>query len=229
MKHNLVIHRAGMYPLEMVEPVQRMIDISKKHLVGAVAFLVAWGSCVSTSAGEATHVVTELQESIMTIMKEGQDLGYTGRYQIISPTIEKTHDLENIARLVVGRHWKGLDASQKSTFVETFRNLSVSMYAGRFKDYGGEQFNVLSETSLKRGNRKLVTSHFVKSDGKKITFNYILHRIHDQWKIISVSVNGVSDLALKRAEYGGILRKAGFPTLIERLKTQIQKNAHEAS
>ena len=226
MKHNLVIHRAGIDPLEMVEPVQRMNNISKKHLVGAVAFLVAWGSCVSTSAGEATHVVTELQKSIMTIMKKGQDLGYTGRYQIISPTIEKTHDLENIARLVVGRHWKGLDASQKSTFVETFRNLSVSMYAGRFKDYGGEQFNVLSETSLKRKHRKLVTSHFVKSDGEKITFNYILHRIHDQWKIISVSVNGVSDLALKRAEYGGILRKAGFPTLIERLKTQIQKNAH---
>ena len=206
-----------------------MIDISKKRLVGAVAFLVAWGSCVGTSAGEPTHVVTELQESIMTIMKEGQALGYTGRYQSISPTIEKTHDLDNIARLVVGRHWKGLDASQKSTFVETFKNLSISTYAGRFKDYGGEQFNVLSETSLKRGNRKLVTSHLVKSDGEKITFNYILHRVHDEWKIISVSVNGVSDLALKRAEYGGILRKDGFSTLIERLNTQIQKNAHEAS
>ena len=69
----------------------------------------------------------------------------------------------------------------------------------------------------------------MKADGEKITFNYILHRVQDEWKIISVSVNGVSDLALKRAEYGGILRKDGFPTLIERLNTQIQKNAHEAS
>ena len=202
-----------------------MIAISKKHLVGAVAFLVAWGYGVHAFAGEATRVVTELQESIMTIMKEGRDLGYTGRYQTISPTVEKTHDLDNIARLVVGRHWKGFDASQKSTFVETFRNLSISMYAGRFKDYGGEQFKILSETPLKRKNRKLVTSHFVKSDGETITFNYILHRVHDQWKIISISVNGVSDLALKRAEYGGILRKDGFPTLMKRLKTQIQKNA----
>ncbi len=204
-----------------------MIAISKKPLVGAVAFLMAWGYGVHAFAGEATRVVTELQDSIMTIMKEGRELGYTGRYQTISPTVEKTHDLDTIARLVVGRHWKGLDASQKSTFVETFRNLSISMYAGRFKDYGGEQFNILSETSLKRGNRKLVTSHFVKSDGKTMTFTYVLHRIHDQWKIISVSVNGVSDLAVKRAEYGGILRKDGFPTLIERLKTQIQENSQE--
>ncbi len=203
-----------------------MMTISKQHLVSVVIFLTAWGYGVNAFAGEATAVVTELQESIVTIMKEGRDLGYTGRYQIISPAIENTHDLDTIARLVVGRHWKGLDAGQKSTFVETFRNLSISMYAGRFKNYGGEQFNILSETPLKRKNRKLVTSHLVKSDGTTITFNYLLHQSHDRWKIIGVSVNGVSDLALKRAEYGGILQKDGFPTLIERLNTQIQKNAH---
>ncbi len=206
-----------------------MIEIWKKYLVSAVAVLMAWGYGINASAGEATHVVAELQESIMIMMKEGRDLGYTGRYEIISTTIKKTHDLDHIARLVVGRHWKGLDANQKSTFVETFGNLSISMYAGRFKEYGGEQFTILSETPLKRGNRKLVTSHFMKSDGENVTFNYILHRIHDQWKIISVSVNGVSDLALKRAEYGGILRKDGFPTLIERLKAQIQNNAQGSS
>lgn len=203
-----------------------MIDLSKNPLIGVVAFLVVWGYSVNAFADEATHVVTELQESIMTIMKEGRDLGYTGRYQSISLTVEKTHDLDTIARLVVGRHWKGLDTNQQSTFVETFRNLSISTYAGRFKDYGGERFNVLSETSLKRGNRKLVTSRFVKSGGETITFSYVLHQVHDQWKIINVSVNGVSDLALKRAEYGGILRKDGFPTLIERLKSQIDKNAN---
>lgn len=204
-----------------------MMQLWNKPLVGAVAFLVTWGSCVNAPANEdgAARVVTELQESIIAIMQEGRDLGYAGRYHTISTTIEKTHDLEHIARLAVGRHWKGLDASQRSAFVETFRNLSISTYAGRFKDYGGEQFTVLSEQPLKRGNRKLVTSHFVKSGGEKISFNYVLHQVHDQWKIISVSVNGVSDLALKRAEYGGILRKDGFPTLIKRLKTQIKKNA----
>lgn len=203
-----------------------MIDLSRKPLIGVATFLVVWGYGVNAFAGEATRVVTELQGSIITMMKKGRDLGYTGRYQSISPTVKQTHDLDTVARLVAGRHWKALDASQRSAFVEAFKDLSISMYAGRFKDYGGERFKVLSEQPLKRGNRKLVTSHLVKSDGEKVTFSYVLHQIHDQWKIISVSVNGVSDLALKRAEYGGILRKDGFPTLIERLKTQIQKNAH---
>lgn len=203
-----------------------MIDMSRKSLMSVAMFLVVWGYGVNAFAEEATRVVTELQGSIITMMKKGRDLGYTGRYQSISPTVKQTHDLDTIARLVAGRHWKALDASQRSAFVEAFKDLSISMYAGRFKDYGGERFTILSEQPLKRGNRKLVTSQLVKSGGEKITFSYVLHQIHDQWKIISVSVNGVSDLALKRAEYGGILRKDGFPTLIERLKTQIQKNAH---
>ena len=203
-----------------------MMENSRKPLMCAVVFLIAWGYGVNAFAGEATHVVTELQDSIMTIMKKGRDLGYAGRYQRISPTVEKTHDLDTVARLVVGRHWKKLDANQRSAFIETFKDLSISTYAGRFKEHGGEQFTILSEQPLKRGNRKLVTSRFVKSDGETLTFAYILHRVQDQWKIISVSVNGVSDLALKRAEYGGILRKDGFPTLIERLKSQIQKNAN---
>ena len=122
-----------------------MIDMSRKPLMGIVMFLIVWGYGVNAFAEEATGAVTELQDSIMTIMKKGRDLGYAGRYQTISPAVDKTHDLDTIARLVVGRHWKGLDATQRSAFVETFRKLSISMYAGRFKEYGGEQFTILSE------------------------------------------------------------------------------------
>lgn len=205
-----------------------MNNILKTHFVGAVVFCVAWGysAGIFAGAGEATRVVTDLQESLIAIMKEGRELGYTGRYETISPAVQRTLDLENIARLTVGRHWKRLNETQRSDFVETFHDLSISMYASRFKNYSGERFNVLSEESLPKGHRKRVVGHFVKSDGETITFNYILHRKNERWKIINISVNGVSDLALKRAEYGGILRTDGFSTLLQRLKTQIRENTH---
>ena len=195
-------------------------------LVGAAVCGIAWGCHVHAFAGEAADVVTELQKSLITIMREGPALGYTGRYRTMAPIVDRTHDLNNVARLVVGRHWKKLTAAQRSTFFQTFRDLSISLYAARFKDYNGEQFNVRSEQSLKRGKRKLVVTHFVKSDGTVIQFHYILHQVNDRWKIISVTVNGVSDLALKRAEYGGILKNEGFSALMERLNTQIRNNAN---
>lgn len=200
--------------------------ILTKCLVGAAICGIAWGCNGHAFAGEAAEVVTELQKSLTTIMREGPALGYTGRYRTMAPIVDQTHDLNNVARLVIGRHWKKLTDAQRSTFFQTFRNLSISLYAARFKDYNGEQFNVRSEQPLKRGKRKLVATHFVKSDGAVIQFHYILHRVNDQWKIISVTVNGVSDLALKRAEYGGILKNDGFSALIERLNNQIRNNAN---
>ena len=200
--------------------------ILTKYLVGAAVCATAWGYGFHAFAGEAADVVTELQKSLIAVMREGTALGYTGRYRTMAPIVDETHDLDNVARLVVGRHWKKLTADQRSAFVRTFRDLSISTYAGRFKDYAGEQFTVRSEQSLKRGARKLVAAHFVKSDGTVIQFHYVLHQVNDQWKIISVTVNGVSDLALKRAEYGGILKNEGFSALIERLTNQIRNNAN---
>ena len=207
-----------------------MIAIVKYSLACAMAFWMVWGDNARTFAGDAptgdaAHLVTELHDSLIAIMKNGDTLGYQGRYQAIAPVIDKTHDIDTIARLVVGRHWKELTETQQSAFVQTFRNLSIATYAGRFKAYGGERFAILSEKPLSRGNRTLVASHLVKTDGERITFHYIVRQIQHQWKILNISVNGVSDLALKRAEYGAVLKKDGLPILMQRLQAQIQDHA----
>ncbi len=204
--------------------------IVKYALVCAMAFWIVCGEHARTFAGDAAtgdaaRPVTALHDSLIAIMKNGNALGYQGRYQAIAPVIDKTHDLDTIARRVVGRHWKALTETQQSAFVRTFRDLSISTYAERFKDYGGERFTIVSETPLPRGHRTRVTSHLVKTDGERITFHYIVHQVQGQWKIISISVNGVSDLALKRVEYGAVLKQDGLPVLLQRLQDQIQDHA----
>ncbi len=209
-----------------------MTTIVRHSLVCATVFLTVWSGGVpsvaeDTATGEATAIVTELHDALIGIMKEGDALGYQGRVRTISPVIDRTHDLDTIARLVLGRYWKGLTETERSLFVKTFRDLSIVTYAGQFKEYGGEQFTILSEKPLPRGHRKLVVSRLVKADGEHIAFHYILHQVQRQWKILSISVNGVSDLALKRTEYGGILKQDGFPTLLQQLQDQIQDRKHE--
>jgi len=203
-----------------------MIFIMKRALVCAAVFWTVWSGGLRTFAedtttSEARVIVTELHEALIAIMKEGHTLGYQGRYEAIAPVIDRTHDLDMIARLVLGRHWKGLTETEQAGFVQTFRELSVSTYAGQFKEYGDEQFTILSEKPLPRGNRRLVVSRLAQADGDHIAFHYIVHLVEGQWKILSISVNGVSDLALKRSEYGGILEQDGFPALLQQLQNQI--------
>lgn len=201
-----------------------ILTFSLRIVAALILCLLCWPS-LGVYAGEASDTVAQLQTTLIKIMKEGKTLGYQGRYKVITPIIETTHDLPVIARIAVGRYWKKLTKEQQTQFTNTFTELSHSTYAGRFDSYSGEEFSLISEKPLKR-NRVLVQTRFLKSDGEEIRFNYVLHQKKDHWKIINIMVNGVSDLALKRTEYGGILKKDGYPTLIEKIRTQIHENAN---
>jgi phospholipid transport system substrate-binding protein len=56
--------------------------------------------------------------------------------------------------------------------------------------------------------------------------DYILHRTEDQWRIINVIAEGVSDLALKRAEYAAFLKVKGFDALLMKLNEKIAQYSH---
>ena len=202
-----------------------MIKTQLQRIVILLFFCLLWIPEPGAFAGKASESIRQLQATLIKIMKEGTSLGYQGRWKTITPVIEHTHDLPFIAQIAIGRYWKDLTKEQQEEFTSTFQELSHSTYAGQFKSYSGEQFSLISEKPL-RGNRVLVQTQFVKADGEEIRFNYVLHQTNDQWKIINIMVNGVSDLALKRTEYGSILKNDGFPTLLEKLRAQIKENAN---
>ncbi len=199
-------------------------NLSQHQIRVVLSFFLFLIPIPSALAGEASDTVAQLQETILKIMKGGEEWGYKGRYEIITPVVDKTHDLPVIARITTGRHWKKMTPEEQVKFTDTFNELTHSTYAGRFNSYSGEEFSLISEKSVKR-NRKLVQTRFIKADGEEIRFNYILHQANDQWKIINIIVNGVSDLALKRTEYSSILKKNGYLSLIEKLLAQIEENA----
>lgn len=204
-----------------------MLHLKYSQRVLTILFLcLLWLPAPAVYAtGNASETVTHLQSMILKIMKEGGTLGFKGRYEVITPVIDQTHDLQVIARISVGKHWKTFTTEQQEEFINTFKKLSHSTYANRFNSYSGEEFKVISEKALKQ-NRKLVQTRFVISDSEEFRFNYVLHQVKDQWKIINIMVNGVSDLALKRTEYGGILEKDGYSKLLEKLRSQIQESAN---
>ena len=49
----------------------------------------------------------------------------------------------------------------------------------------------------------------------------MLKEIGDNWRIINIIANGVSDLALKRSEYTNILQREGFDALIAKINEKI--------
>ncbi len=167
-------------------------------------------------AHPATGVVENLHTTLLIVMKDGNQIGYQGRYDRLAPVITAGFDMPFIAKTVLGRYWETLSTEQKSRFIEAFSKLSIATYAANFDAYSGERFKVISEKEATDA-RILVQTQLIKSDGGQVQLDYLLHKTGSQWRIINVVADGVSDLALKRADYTSFLKNKGFDPLLIKL------------
>lgn len=171
-----------------------------------------------------TAVVERFQNELIAVMKAAEQLGYHGRYARLAPAVRGSHDLATIARISVGAYWDGLSEKQRTTLIETFGELSIGTYARRFDGYSGQTFQTQSSGEL-GADVAGVQSLFMQPDDEPIRFDYVLHKDDRGWRIVNIVAEGVSDLALKRAEYAEILGRDGFDALIAALQEKIAANA----
>ena len=169
---------------------------------------------------EAT--VERLHGALLEAWRSGA--GFDGRREQLAPVIRETLDIDLMARFVLGATWKSIEPEQRESFVDLFGRLTVSTYADRFGDYSGEQFETLDTRDLP-GGRKVVRTQLVKSDGERISLDYLLHRPDDRWLIANILAKGVSDLAVKRSEYRSVVDSRGFDALRDELEQKIREMA----
>lgn len=204
--------------------VKRVVKLIGGCLILAMILPITWTWASNASNSEPDNpeqVIHKLQSSLLQVMREGEQLGYQGRFKSLEAAIDQSHDIDLIIKTILGAtHWHQLDKGQQDLIIDTFRELSIATYAGRFTQYAGEQFQILEQRTLPR-EQALVRSQLIKSDGGTVNFDYVLHQTEGRWRIANILFDGVSDLAIKRGEYRAILQRDGFQALIEMLKEKI--------
>lgn len=205
-----------------------MVFKSVKLAIAFAFFLFGTTSAFAMDEGTATakQVVEKFQADLINVMKEGKKLGYAGRYEKLKDPISNSHELNKIARIVVGKEWEKLSEEQQQKLVDVFSRLSIASYAHNFKDYSGESFVFDSEEETTRGG-VVLHSHLVIPGDKPVKFDYMLKEKGSSWRIINIIANGVSDLALKRSEYTTILQREGFDALMAKINEKIDNYSRQ--
>lgn len=204
------------------------------YILGVIALLLATTSTAQARTEEQTHsdepqqIIGILQNALIKAMQQGKEMSYHDRETFLAPVLQQTHDLETIVRTILGVHWVTLDKTKQQDMISAFSQNSTATYADRFDQYDGERFEIIENRLLPRG-RMLVRSQFIKADKGVISFDYVLHQQNEHWRIINIVIDGVSDLALKRAEYNAIIQQEGIQSLINTLqnKTNQIKLGHQ--
>lgn len=167
----------------------------------------------SSLADPATQTVERLHAGLLESMKEADELGFQGRFDLIRPIVEETFDLDFMGSKSVGRHWKKLTPEEKKIWLDKFTSFLAANYAGNFDGYDGESFQSLGEEPAKRETLVVLTELRVPSS-EDVILNYRLRKTPRGWRIIDIYLKGtVSELALRRSDFSTTLKARGFPEL----------------
>jgi len=164
----------------------------------------------------SVEVIKKFNAALMDSMKGGKELGYSGRYKLLELIIKDSFALSYMAGVSAGQYWKKLNEKERRSLVETYTEWTIATYAGRFDEYSGEKFEVLSESKLNQDNVTVVSR--LHSAKKETDFYYRLRKMDGKWRIVDIQISGVSQLALTRSQFVSVLHDEGFNALISMLK-----------
>lgn len=169
--------------------------------------------------GAPSVLVQRFYDELLAVMKEAKRLSFDERYNRLAPSIGRAFDLPLMTRIAIGPGWVQIAAELQQRLTAAFSRYTVSIYANRFDDFGGERFEV-EPRAVANANGVVVNSRLVKPNGEQVVLNYLLHQdTTGGWKIIDVYLSGtVSELATRRSEFAAVLQRAGADGLVRMIE-----------
>lgn len=200
---------------------KRPLSLPERICCLAVCFFScsAVAATIEYSLDSAEATVDSLHRGLVEVAGDDAMDSAEERFDSLLPLVQATHDIEYIAELSVRRNWGSFDADQQARFVAAFGRLSAMTYAVRFENVNEETFErVGSEETT--GERVHVYALISRDRDEDVTLDYLLQRNESGWQIINIVADGVSDLALKRSEYRGVLSDGSVEDLIRYVEDQ---------
>lgn len=190
-----------------------------RHAV-AVATLILAAPLAAQTADPAAAPVQMLDDGLVAILKTP---GYAGRAARIGPVVDQVYDIPLITRLSVGTGWTGIAPAEQTALVGAMRRLTVAQYAANFSGYSGQTFTVDPKVEV-RGADRLVRTTLKAPRENNVSIAYRLRQSGGRWRIVDVYYNNaISQLATRRADFDGLLKRGGARALVAHLDTLAAK------
>jgi phospholipid transport system substrate-binding protein len=181
-----------------------------------VAPAVYAADTIATDTPVAT--VESLHRGLVALSRDRPSADLAERYRALEPLVSRTHDLPYIAEFTLRRQWAGLTEADRRRFTAAFSRLSIMTYASRFKNASEQTFKSVSAEG--GSDRARVLGAIARPPQADVPLEYVLQPKDGDWLIVNILADGVSDLALKRAEYQRVLSTGTIDDLIKHIEQQ---------
>ena len=190
------------------------------YSIGLLLLLVFSNSHATTPDNTAEEIVKDTADKViarLTAERAELEVRPEKLYSLINEIIIPHFDFVSMSKWVLGKNWKSATEAQQTRFVEQFRTLLVRTYAKALLEFSDQEINYLPVINNPDSNIVVVKTEVQQPGAKSVPINYSLHISGGSWKVVDVSVDGISLVATYRGSFASEIRKGGFDALIAKL------------
>jgi len=184
-------------------------------LLCALLLMPVADSAYGEVSDPAAIQVQTLTASLLKSMQAGRAQSMTERYRNLEPVIKQVFGLPLMTRLSVGPGWASFSPEQQNALIAAFSRYTIANYAHNFRDFSGQKFEI--DDVVSRGQDKIVRTRIAPAHDTPVSLLYRMRELDGVWKVIDVDSDGVSELALRRDDFGAAIAAGGAPVLIAHL------------
>lgn len=191
-----------------------------KRVVAGVFTAVMLLSANASYAGgqDAKAYVDRVATQVLDVVKDDKASEGDKQSRIEKIFTDKV-DINFVAKFVLGKHWREATPDQQKDYVAAYQPFILKNYASKLAKYSGQTYEL--KTARLDGDASIVPMIIHDTDGKDVQVDYRLRADSKGFKIVDITVEGVSLLTTQRSEFNGIVERKGIDGLIEALKNQV--------
>ena len=176
------------------------------------------------------EVVESQTKNALAVLRDAK-LTSAQKLQKIKEIAERHTDFQTLSRLTLGKYWRDLSADQRAAFVDAFDKHLFNAYGSFLDGYTDEDVKVTGDRQEPNGDWTVEMRVIGTIAGARREFAKVDCRLRrdSEWKVIDVIVEGVSLVAIFRAQFQEIMASGGFDRLLQLLREKVNEQAGKGS
>lgn len=141
-------------------------------------------------------------------------------YQLANKVVVPRADLDEMSRRVLPAYtWQAATSAEKAQFKKQFTATLIRTYASAIAEYKDETVRFFPVRGSLDGENVKVNSQIIRSDGPPISVSYTLINKGANWKLVDMTVEGISMLQSFRSQFADRLNSENISDLIRELSS----------
>jgi phospholipid transport system substrate-binding protein len=174
-------------------------------------------------SAEAEATVRKSLDEALAILRDKSLAGPARRRQRVAAlkgVADRVFDWSAMARSSLGAPWRTFNPSQRTRFIEVFKDILAAEYMDDIDRFTGTEV-VTVDSSSREGDDEVVRTTLVTASKEHVPVDYRMQHEGGQWRVVDLSVENVSLVNHFRKTFGTALGNMSPDQLIDHLKHQL--------